>query len=522
MKRILTVTLALATILTSLIFTACQKNFNEINTDPINIIKTSPEKLLAPALVDMLSANLVRNRNFNNELMQVTVTMSEDENAVFRYDFRPTWADYTWNAWYSELTNFRDIYDLASTDEYRNDSYKGIALICEVWGFSLLTDTYGDVPYSEANKGKLGIVEPAFDAQKDIYLSLFDKLEEANTLLSTSTASVVESSDPVYHGDISLWRKFCNSLYLRLLLRISGKAEVSARVIPKIKEIAEDNPSKYPVFTSNAESAVLKWTGDVVTTNPLTSPYVTALREIDFPIASLANFFILPLSTWDDPRIDIDATYGNGTRNRLGIAAGPSGFVGIESGYQPGEVEQKQSFFYSYSNSPFSLQKSPLTGIIMTYAELEYIKAEAVVKGWISGSAEDHYYRGIANAINYWVPAFSTDISGTEFTSYVTRADITWNDALPLDAPSGDSKMERIQRQKYYSLFLTDFQQWFEYRRTGHPMLPKGAGLRNGGRMPARLNYPVYVQSANSTNYSKAVQRMGGDDINTLVWWQKP
>src|SRR5690606_9091877 len=162
------------------------------NTDPISIINASPDKLLAPALVNMLRTNLIRNRNFNNELMQVTVTRSEDENAVFRYDFRPNVADYTWNGWYSELTNFRDIYEIAPTEEYQNDSYKGIALICEAWGFSLLTDTYGDVPFTEANKGKQGIVEPAFDRQRDIYKGLLDKLEEANNLLSVSTADVVE------------------------------------------------------------------------------------------------------------------------------------------------------------------------------------------------------------------------------------------------------------------------------------------------------------------------------------------
>lgn len=518
MKNILTIVLTLSMVLS---FTSCQKDFNEVNTDPINFISSSPEKLLAPSLVDMLSANLVRNRSLNNELMQVTVFQSENENAVFRYDFLPSLADYTWNAWYSELTNFRDIYEIASTDKYKNDSYKGIALVCEVWGFSLLTDTYGDVPYTEANKGKLAIVEPAFDTQKDIYLSLFEKLEEANGLLANSTAPVAASSDPVYHGDITLWRKFCNSLYLRLLLCVSGKSEVSANAVGKIKEIIETNAVKYPTISSNAESAVLKWTGGTVTTNPFTSPYVTSLREIDFTIASVCNFFIIKLSNWNDPRIDISTQYGDGSRNRLGIAPGSGGFIGVDSGYEPGSKEQKQSYFYSFNDSDFSLHKSPLTGIMMTYAEVEFIKSEVIAKGWVGGSAADHYHRGIANAINYWVPAFTTDISSPEFMNYINTAGIGWNDALPLDAVTGDSKMERIELQKYYSLFLTDFQQWFEYRRTGHPILPKGAGLRNGGKMPARLNYPVYVRSANASNYTKAVQRIGIDDINTLVWWQK-
>src|SRR5690606_30888612 len=182
----------------------------------------------------------------------------------------------------------------------------------------------------------------------------------------------------------------------------------------------------------------------------------------------------------------------------------------------------KQAYFYAFGASDFSLHKSPLTGILMTYAEVEFIKAEAAAKDWINSSASDHYYRGIANAIHYWVPAFTTDIADNEFTDSIDYANIEWNDALPLDAPTGDSQMERLHIQKYYCLFMTDFQQWFEHRRTGHPILPKGDGLQNGKKLPVRLNYPIYVQSANSVNYKKAVANMGADNINTLVWWQKP
>jgi len=502
-------------------FSACDKGFEKENTDPINIISASPDKLLAPALVNVVAANMSRNRSFNNELMQVTVTQSEDDYTVFRYNFRPNIADYTWNIWYPELTNFRDIYEIASTPEHQNNSYKGIALVCEAWVFSLLTDTYGDVPFKEANKGKSGMVEPVFDSQKEIYLALLQKLEEANTLLAENKA-IDMASDPLYKGNIVLWRKFCNSLHLRLLLRLSGKQEVAATMTAKIKEMVDSNPSKYPVFTSNAESAVLKWNGGTTTTDPYTSPYAISLRENDFTIPSMCNFFMLRLDAWDDPRIDISTKYGVSSRNRMGIAPGSGGFIGIDSGYEPGSKELKQAYFYSFGNSEFSLQKNPLTGIIMPYAELQFILAEAAAKGWISGSAETYYLNGIASAINYWVPNFSTNIAGSEFTSYIANAGIGWNNSLPLDAATGDSKMERIHIQKYYSLFLADFQQWFEYRRTGHPILPKGAGLKNGGKMPARMNYPVYLQSANPTNYSKAAAGMGGDNMNSLVWWQKP
>ena len=154
----------------------------------------------------------------------------------------------------------------------------------------------------------------------------------------------------------------------------------------------------------------------------------------------------------------------------------------------------------------------PLTGMMMNYAELKFILAEAAAKGWISGSAETYYNDGILNSIKLWLPSWSVPIM-----TYITAADIAWNNAA---TPS--EKMEKIHLQKYYALFLTDLQQWFEYRRTGHPILPTGPGLQNNGIMPARLTYPVYVQSTNPTNYQAAVAAQGPDVISTQVWWQKP
>ncbi|RZK46427.1 MAG: SusD/RagB family nutrient-binding outer membrane lipoprotein, partial [Pedobacter sp.] len=205
---------------------SCKKDFNEVNTDPIGKSAVSANQLLAPALVNILSVNMSRNRNLNNELMQVTVDINDGEGRIFRYDIRRNVADQTWNVWYPELTNLRNIGTIASQPESLNKSYQAISKITEAWVFQLLTDVYGDVPYSQANQGKDGVIEPVFDKQKDIYLDLFKKLEEANTLLKDGTA-IVSTGDPVFQGDVSKWRRLGNSLYLRLLMRVSGKAEVS-------------------------------------------------------------------------------------------------------------------------------------------------------------------------------------------------------------------------------------------------------------------------------------------------------
>lgn len=491
--------------LVGLVFSSCTKDFEEINTDPNNITEALPQQLLAPALVSTLTYNMIRNRNFNNELMQVTVNMSEAEGTVFRYDFRSTWSDYLYNGWYSELTNFKDIYRIASdsTGYNYNKSYMGISLICQSWIYSLLTDTYGDVPYFETNQAKKGVFEPKFDAQKDIYLDIFKKLEEANTLLSEGKG-ITGSSDPVYNGSVSRWRKFGNSLYLRLLLRLSGKAEVAPLVTAKIKDIVETNASNYPIISSTDESAILRWTGVA----PYTSPYLT-VREQDWRQPGIASFFIDNLVIWSDPRIDI--SQGSNNINRWSIAPYLGAFEGVPSGYAPGTPVERKSYFYSTSAAS-TLMTEPLAGMMLNYAEVQFILAEAALKGWIGGSAESYYNEGVRASITQWLPTWTVPVE-----AYLEKADMQWGTATTFE-----EKMERIHLQKYYALFLEDLQQWFEYRRTGHPNLPKGAGLRNNGTMPARMTYPVYVQSTNPTNYQAVVAAQGPDLISTQVWWQKP
>lgn len=501
--------------------TSCSKGFDNLNVDPINDTLAAPEKLLAPALVNSMWPAMSRNRNFNNELMQVTVSISDGDATVFRYAFKQTWADYLWNAWYPQLTNFDQIDSLARLSATPNKSYQGIGKVCKVWLYSLLTDTYGDIPYAQALQGYNGNVEPAFDRQQDIYLDMFRQLEAANSLLSAGEA-IVTTSDPVYNGNIAGWRKFANSLYLRLLLRVSGKPEVQQQCISKIQEIV-NNPAQYPIFQSNADGARLLWSGITSTTDPYTSPYVNGVRAQDFRAPAICSFFLDNLEAWTDPRVVSAMPYGYGGIGQLGIAqASGGGWYGVPSGYVPGTGAPKGCYFASSdgADSLHSLQRDKRTGIIMQNAEVQFILSEAAVKGWINGDAQTYFYQGIASAINYWVPNFPESIESSNFATHLANlgaSSVVWANASSL----GD-KMELIHLQKYYALFLTDLQQWFEYRRTGYPILPTGPGLSNGGVMPARLTYPVYVQSANPTNYKAAIAAQGPDEINTNVWWQKP
>lgn len=463
--------------------TSCTKDFKEMNTDPNRAPAALPEALLAPALFDVVTRNQTRALRLNNELMQVHVTtINSDE--IHRYVIRPSESDYMWNNWYLQRTNFLDMYNSAATLQQK--TFMGIALIMDVWVSSMITDMFGDVPYSEANRGREAIYQPKFDLQKDIYTDLFRKLEEANTLLAANEALTTDQKalDPLYAGDHTLWRKFGNSLYLRLLLRVSGKPEMNAP--EKIKEIVETNKANYPIFTSNAESAILRFT----TTPPYVSAFYT-YRDYDFNGDNgLSQFFINNLNEWSDPRRDKWAT-------KVG-----SNFEGVPSGYPVGQVPERRSAYLA------ALKNEPLLGNIMNYGELQFILAEAALKGYIGGDVETYYNKGVEAGVTLWNVALPAD--------YFTQEGVQWDPSVSFSA-----QMEQIHTHKYYTLFFTDFQQWHEFRRTGHPVLPLGEGVRNDGKMPSRFNYPVYVQSLNKANYDAAVARMGGDNINVKVWWNQ-
>jgi hypothetical protein len=484
--KLLTYALLLATTLGT--FTACTKGFEELNVNPNQNPNVIPETLLAPALTGIVKNNMDRNMRITNELMQVHVART-DGDEFHRYVIRSAEADNLWNNWYTQLTDFRDMYTSATA--VKSSTFMAIARICEVWTFSLLTDTFGDVPYSEAIQGRAGILQPKFDRQEDIYRDLFAKLEEANDLLKTNVNLSADQAqlDPLFQGNALKWRKFGNSLYLRLLMRVSNRTDAIAPggLSPqaKLRDLVNTNAGNYPLIASNAESAILRWTG----TAPYQSPFQT-WRTADFnAFNSMSEFFINNLVSWNDPRLARWATISNGT------------YEGIPSGYVPGQIPAAKSTY------PTALMTEPLLGNILNYPEVQLLLAEAALRGWITGDAKTYYETGATNGITLWNLAVPS--------GFLTNPDVQWS-----TTSTTATKLDQIHVQKYYALFCTDFQQWYEYRRTGHPVLPIGPGVRNNRQMPARINYPVYVQSLNQVNYQAAVADQGADDINTKVWWQ--
>jgi hypothetical protein len=478
------------------IYSSCSKSLEELNIDPNRPKDVTPGVILGQMQYRIVNAGVTASRNFTNELMQVDAPRaSAGGEGLHRYVVNPGTG--VWSNFYGFINDINDIYNIA--DKQGENNYKAIALVYKCWAYSILTDLYGDVPYSEATSGTKGNFTPAFDKQKDIYTQIFKDLDSANLLFNESRA-LTYGGDQVYAANalsgsrspgIQRWRKFANSLKLRLLLRTINKdAELGSGI--RIREMLADT-TKYPVFSSNADEAIFRYPG----TTPYFNPYFNA-RPSDWNQGNYyTKFFINPLNAWNDPRRSVWAT--TVTVNGQAI------YRGIESGYTTG-VEYVVDQNSSYSNI---LKTLPQLGVMMTYSELESIKAELALKGFTTGkTVRQHYETAIAASMTQWgvtLPA-----------GYLQQAGVAYN-----AAGSAEEQLSQIMLQKYYAFNWVDYQSWFEKRRTGYPVLPRGAGIPSENKFPSRIPYPTYLQSLNPEGLADAVSAMGGDNSNIKVWWEK-
>ncbi|WP_394990044.1 SusD/RagB family nutrient-binding outer membrane lipoprotein [Emticicia sp.] len=489
-KYIITVLVLLSCI------TSCTKNFEEINIDPNRPEKVNPGVILGQMQYRIINSSVSAARGFTHELMQVDAPRSSTSGlGLHRYTVNPGAG--VWSSFYQNLTDAEDIYTIA--DRLKENNYKAIALVYKCWAYSILTDLYGDVPYSQAIKATEGNFKPSFDKQKDIYTQIFKDLETANGLFD-DTKILTYGGDLVYNTSvltsgknvgIQRWKKFTNSLRLRLLLRISKK-EGEINVKEQISAILAD-AVKYPTFTANADDAIFRYPG----TFPYFNPYYNA-RTLDWREGTyFTEFFLNQMNTSSDPRRAIWAIPV--------MVAGVSTFRGIQSGY-PTTLEYVVGQNSSYTDA---LKTLPQLGVMMPYAEVEFIKAELALKGYTTGKTpKNHYDAGIAASMIQW--------GATIPATFLTQKSIAYDETL-----SADKQLEQIMLQKYYAYFFVDYQSWFEKRRTGYPILPRGMGIPVANKFPSRVPYPTYLQSLNPEGLANAATSIGGDNSDTKVWWEK-
>ncbi|WEK35500.1 MAG: SusD/RagB family nutrient-binding outer membrane lipoprotein [Candidatus Pseudobacter hemicellulosilyticus] len=475
--------------------TACTKNFDTINDDPNRPKASTPGVMLGQLQYRMVNSTINQGRNFTHQLMQVDAPRaSTNGQGLHRYVVNPGQA--VWSDFYQYLTDIEDIYTIA--DSLKETNYQAISLVYKCWAYSILTDLYGNVPYSEATKGAAGNFLPRFDKQADIYPQMLADLDKANSLFVKK--ALTYGGDMVYSANpggkdpaaaIGKWQKFANSLKLRLLLRIL-KRDGEVNVTAQINDILS-NPTTRPLFAANEDEAIFRYPGTFPYYNPFYNTRQLEWRDGDY----FSLFFMNKLNTDVDPRRAVWATKVK--KNNVDT------FSGIESGY-PTTVEYAVGANSSY---PDALKTYQDLGVMMTYAEVEFIKAELALRGFTTGgSAQQHYEKGIAASMRQWGVSMPADFTSRPGVAYNTGA-------------SFEGQLEQIMLQKYIAYFFTDYQSWFEKRRTGYPVLPRGSGIPAENKFPARVPYPTYLQSLNAQSLEEAVAGMGGDNSDIKVWWDK-
>ena len=390
--------------------------------------------------------------------------------------------------------------------------------ILKVYEFHQLTDVAGDIPYSEALKGK-GNLQPKYDTQKDIYTDMLNKLDAAASALDPSKPSF-GNADLFYKGDVTRWKKFAYTLMLRLAMRLTN-------VDPDLSKTWVQKAIAGGIISSDADIAKISYANVAGAQNPqvramLDGNYISPGGD-NVEGGKYAATFIDYLKSTKDPRLGVISVVWVPTST--GYTADNS--FNIQRGMVSGSLNTKPTDFDTYSEpSPLVINvAAPI--IILGPSEAYLLIAEAALRGWTSSlTAEQAYDKGVEAGMTQWaLYPTAGNISGV-----ITENQI--NDYKSLNpynsAGTFEQQLEQISTQKWVSLFGNDYEVYSNWRRTGYPVLTpvNYPGNVTGGKMFRRFSIPESENLTNHDNYVEALQRQGfaelnGDNLLTRVWWDK-
>lgn len=479
-----------------LLLGACTKGFEEANIDPNSPTEANSGTLLPSSIFGVANPNLDIQLYLTNQILQYKVYRNENE--LDAYDFVSGSGSFSsfWSASYKAIRDNNE--SIAYAEANGLNAYVGAGKVLNAFYLASLTELWIDVPFSEASKG-LDNVQPAYDRQQDLYPQVLTLLKEANLALMQDTEGFVLGGDVLFDGDVMRWRKMANSLRLRYLLRLSNQASINSA--SEINEIVSD-PTTYPIIESNAEAAIYDFSGVAPNTSDFSLLTATGGLSPSVRFVNILDGVDPNNDADDDPRLAFFADKPIDPS----VTDGP--YVGVISGTTREEAQGtggNAELFASQFTLRFQDDRGLLDWVIMSYAEVQFILAEASLNNWISTSSPQTYYEsGIKGNLDYWGLAMPSD--------FLTRADVAW-----------DNTLEGLMNQKWIAMFFNNtIEMWGDYKRTGLPALVPGpfATTVTNGLVPTRVFYPSLEQSVNSTSYSAAASNIGGDVITARHWYQ--
>ena len=485
MKKTIKIPLALVLLIALCTISSCTKGFDELNTDPklITDADIKPEllftKVIKQSSFEVLNVDRIGEysgyikRDDSGDILQLT-------------NFPEPFDDYT-----TYIENLEAIIRLTANDPQLQNQ-NAIARIWRVWIYHRITDAYGDIPYSEvATSFEDIILYPKYDTQESVYMDMFKELKEAAEALTNSDAQKsFGAADVLFGGDPDSWKRFANSLRLRLALRVSYVDESLARA--NIGEVFSSN-----LITTNVQNAVVTSevadSADLSNTNPLYQQVINgnpgAGSSVSAGLALVEN-----LLNTNDPRLSIYLEPNlNGDYIGGAINLSPD-----EKAQYPQSAKWSQYFrdaIYNFN--------------VIQASEVNFLKAEAVLKGFQPGNANTFYQNGITLAMEQY------GVDPTDIASFLASSTGTL-------AGTEEQQLEMIITQKYLALMGDSYEAYAEHRRTGYPREWIGSqpAAEVNNALPRRLPYPIIEYNLNAPGVEAAAGRLdGGDKMTSRNWW---
>lgn len=464
-------------VLLAVLLASCGDSLTEVNENPNAPTDVGAAFILPAAIQSAADEALNYGMDLGVTSLWVQHVARLQYGTTDRYNLDVDFSDGSWeDFWLGAQAEAREV--IRRGAEAENPNQQAVGMILRSWIYQTMTDLWGDIPYSQAMsaEGEDGTTSPAYDAQEEIYAGLLQDLKDATALMDGTPAFGAE--DLLYQGRMQAWRRFANSLRLRLAMRLS-------EVAPGIAATEAAAAVADGVFVTADDQAQLVYSESAPNQHPYHVGFVE--RPGDYRVSQTLVDTLLALS---DPR--------------LPFMADPAESDGEYRGLPNGLPDQHEFAFDAVSKVGAWHLRANTPSVFLSTAEVLLNQAEAAHRGWIAGSAEQLYEDGIRAAMAvYGIPA-------TEVDAYLAEPGVAFEP---------DRAREQIGLQKWLALYDQGVEAFAEWRRTGIPHLEPSVANVNADRIPLRLPYPVSEQAVNNEHLQAAVSRQGGATINDPIWW---
>ncbi len=542
-------------LIAAIFFASCSSDLEGLNQNIKDPSEVPGESLFTGAQKNLVDQMVDLNVNNNNTKLWVQYLQETTYTDESNYDMTTRTVPAThWSVLYKDVIKDLDeaskvisatTYTTVEEEALKPNKLQIIEIL-KIYAYSILVETFGDVPYTEALD--IENLSPTYDDGLTVYKDLIERLTVAIDALDEGTESF-GSADRIYNGDVGLWKKFANSLKLRMGILLSDVDNAFA------KQTVEDAVTD-GVFTSNADNAEYAYLSADPNTNPIHANLVLSGRQ-DFVAAVTITDM---MNSLDDPRLPLyflkaktgigelssittlgtvstltfvdpitsnpkvgDEAY-NGNTLLGAIAAVNTSSIDIDNildvpapeddisfvGYIGGNIGETANYA-SHSHVSAQVEAATAPGVILDYAEVEFLLAEAVARTFaVGGTTKEHYDNGIEASIEYWGG------SAADITTYLAQANVDYDTALAASTATTPWK-EVIGTQKWIALFNRGIEAWTSIRLLDYPIMATPAEAISG--FPNRYTYPIIEQTLNGSNWGAASTAIGGDVPETKLFW---